>query len=284
MREGEPGFECICDGILKNTPFVLDCMMQKIRARRWWFLKHGGTVMKETGEMGTTSDQDFYDKEPVGSLVAHANWMREIEFYFDAYAARLDNALIGTSGNAAELGAGSCGLSVCLSRLPSVKQVVALDISMVRMKRMIELSASVLDGNSKKITPIASDFNGRLPFADGELDVIVFDAALHHAQSMWRTLSECRRVLKKGGLLIAQREAYLSPYRAKWQINKLLRSPEVAANVSENIYLKEQYIYYLTVQGFDVEFMPRSKSSIKNILSLFNGTLYSDGVLYSRKK
>lgn len=235
-------------------------------------------------QMVTSSDQAFYDQEPAGSLEDHAKWMREIEFYFHGYADRLNSALAGTGGYSAELGAGSCGLSVCLSRLANVKRIIALDISMVRMQKMIDLSATVLGGDKSKIQPIACDFNGRLPFEDGELDAVVFDAALHHARSMWATLGECNRVLKTGGILIAQRESYLSVLRSKKQIANLLESPEVAANVSENMYLLDQYVYYLKVNRFSVEFIKRTQGNIKSILSILNGSLFTDGVLLCKKR
>lgn len=228
-----------------------------------------------------SSDQAFYDQEPVAPLEDHAKWMREIEFYFHGYADKLNTVLAGSNGLVAELGAGSCGLSVCLSRLPNVKHVTSLDISMTRMQKMIDLSATVLSGERSKIEPVACDFNGRLPFEDGELDAVVFDAALHHTRSMWATLGECNRVLKQGGILVAQRESFLSPLRAKRQIASLLKSPEVSANVSENMYLKEQYEYYLRVNGFKVEFNGRTQSKLKSVLAFINGgIIFCDGVLW----
>lgn len=231
-----------------------------------------------------TTDQSFYDNEPLSSLEKHSKWMHEIEYYFNAYANRFNSDLMGSNGFVVELGAGSCGLSVCLTRLPNVKQVTSLDISAKRMSKMIARSASVLGGTKSKITPVICDFNGPLPFSDGELDAILFDAALHHARSMWNTLAECNRVLRDGGLLIAQRESYLSAFRAKSQLNKLLRTPEIAAKVSENIYLKEQYLYYLTTAGFDVEFIGVERGWVKKLLSVFNGgRLFTDGVLICKK-
>ncbi|MFZ2162806.1 MAG: class I SAM-dependent methyltransferase [Sideroxyarcus sp.] len=228
------------------------------------------------------SDQDFYDREEAGSLEDHAIWMREIESYFLSYADRLNDALGATNGNIAELGAGSCGLSVCLSRLPNVKKIASLDISHKRMEKMIELSTAVLGGEKQKITPVVSDFNESLPFKDEELDAILFDAALHHSRSIWHTLAECNRVLKPGGILIAQRESYLSAVRARSQIAKLLSTPEVLAKVSENIYHLEQYKYYLVANGFDVSFIPCSPGPVKRALKALNGLLFSDGVLFAK--
>ncbi len=239
--------------------------------------------MTEQDNRQISPDLAFYDNEPISSYADHSNWMREIEFYFMAYADRLNNSLVGTNGYVAELGAGSCGLSVCLSRLPNVRCVTSLDISAKRMAKMIDHSATILGGDKKKITPVARDFNETLPFSDGELDAILFDAALHHTRSMWNTLAECNRVLKKGGLLIAQRESYLSPLRAKRQISNLLKSPEIAASVSENMYLKEQYEYYLAVSGFRVEFVHRTQSRIKSFLNPLNGIAFTDGILLCEK-
>lgn len=234
--------------------------------------------------MMSGSDQAYYDQEFVPSPVAHGQWMEEIRSYFSNYASRLNLALESTEGKIAELGAGSCGLSLCLSELPNARNIYAVDISLSRMQRMLELSASILGGKIDMVQTIACDFNGVLPFSDGELDAVVFDAALHHSRSIWGTLTECHRVLRDGGVLIAQREAYLSPLRAASQIKRLLSTPEIAANVSENIYLREQYLYYLAVNGFDAEFIPHSIGWLKKLLKVFNGSLFSDGVLYARKK
>lgn len=236
-----------------------------------------------TNNVQVSSDKEYYDQENIGSRVEHEKWMKEIEFYFTSYADRLNSALIGTSGKVVELGAGSCGLSTCLSRLSNVTHVYAVDISMARMQKMIDLSCEILGGNKEKIEPIASDFNARLPFDDGSLDVVLFDAALHHSRNMWHLLAECNRILKKNGLLIAQRESYLSAIRAKNQIHRLMRTPEVSSRVSENMYLKEQYEYYLSVNGFSPSFQPVTMSKLKSLLFFVNGILFCDGVIWSHK-
>lgn len=228
-------------------------------------------------------DQDFYDQEPVGSFEDHCKWMAEIEFYFQGYSEDLNEILDGTAGHVAELGAGSCGLSACLSRLPNAKLVSALDISQLRMDKMIDLSCSALSGDKSKISPIVCDFNQSLPFGDQELDAILFDASLHHSRSIWRTLDECHRVLKRNGILIAQREAFLSPLRYKSQLKRLLSSSEVIAKVSENIYLCDQYKYYLQACGFCPRFIARSPGRVKSILRVLNGSVFCDGVLWAVK-
>lgn len=232
----------------------------------------------------TSTDKVFYDNEPVASRDKHERWMREIECYFNGYATRLNRLLEGSTGIVAELGAGSCGLSACLSRMSHISKVYALDISRARMQKMMLLSCEILDGNLTKIESVEGDFNALLPFDDSSLDVVLFDAALHHSRTIWNLLSECRRVLRPNGVLIAQRESYLNPFRAKLQIENLLGSQEIASSVSENMYLKEQYEYYLRVNGFEVEFLPCSFSRVKSALSFLNGYLFCDGTLYCYRK
>lgn len=238
----------------------------------------------DTIDLGANSDREFYDNESLGTRQEQEMFMAEISSYFSAYSDRLRNDLAGTNGAVAELGAGSCGLSVCLSKLAEVSQVYSVDISAIRMQKGLAASCDILQGDLRKIAVVPSDFNQRLQFDDGSLDAVLFDAALHHVRSMWTSLAECNRVLRDGGVLIAQRESYLAPLRAAGQIDILLRSPEVAAKVSENIYLLEQYGYYLKVSGFDVEFMPHSPRPVKRLLKPLNGFLFTDGVLYCRKR
>jgi ubiquinone/menaquinone biosynthesis C-methylase UbiE len=246
-----------------------------------WNLK--GKFMAETAIMAESSDQRFYDQEPLGTEVEHREFMIEISTYHAAYADRLQADLAGREGVVAELGAGSCGLSCCVSRIPGVTKIYSADISKVRMGKMLEMSARILGGDLSKIEPVPCNFNDPLPFGDASLDVVLFDAALHHSRAIWLLLAECNRVLRPGGILIAQREAYLSAFRARKQLAFLLQSPEIAASVSENMYLLEQYSYYLTVAGFEVDFIPWSASKMKTRLKALNGTLFSDGVLYCRK-
>lgn len=234
--------------------------------------------------MDFSSDKEFYDQVEEIDLTQHQKWMSEIKFYFDSYATELNNTLKGTSGKVIELGAESCSLSLNLSKLKHVQKVYSLDISTKRMTHMINISNKFIDGDINKIELIEHDFNLKLPFMINEIDAIFFDASLHHSRSLWNLLSECHRVLKPNGLLIAQRESFLNSYRAKTQLAKLLQSPEFSAKVSENMYLKEQYEYYLNINDFNVTFLPVSPNKIKKLFKILNGILFCDGVLYCIKK
>ena len=235
--------------------------------------------MMQAPQSGSAADRDFYDRASDITEAQHKEFMGEIESYFRSYADWLDQRLAGTGGVLLELGAGSCGLSVCASRLRSARRVVAADISTVRMDMLLTTSVAILNGNPRLIETVSCDFNERLPFNDGSVDAILFDAALHHARSIWGLLAECRRIINPNGVLIAQRESYLSPLRAGRQLQALLKTPEVAAKVSENMYLLEQYAYYLQVNGFSPSFRRFSRSRLKRALWPLNGRVFTDGVL-----
>ena len=230
------------------------------------------------------ADKRFYDKLEQHDFEKHLSWMKEIEFYFLSYVDFLKSKS-SKDWEVAELGAGSCGLSLCLSRLSFIKKIYAVDISILRTRHLLEASFKSVGGEINKIEPIQADFNEGLGFPDQSLDAVFFDASLHHCRNIWRALEECHRVLKPNGILIAQRESYLSPLRSKQQIHNLLQTPEVAASVSENMYLLDQYLYYLRVCGFDPTFVKRTPSKIKSSLALLNGgILFTDGVLIAKKK
>ncbi len=230
-----------------------------------------------------SADKKFYDKLETHDSEKHLRWMKEIEFYFLAYADLLKTDS-PKNWEVAELGAGSCGLSLCLSRLDFIKKIYAVDISAARTRHLLEVSHKTVGGEINKIVPVQADFNERLEFPDQSLDAIFFDASLHHCRNIWKALEECHRVLKPNGILIAQRESYLSPLRSRQQIRSLLQTPEVAAKVSENMYLLDQYMYYLKVCGFNPTFIKRTPGKVKSSLSLFNGGfLFTDGVLVSKK-
>lgn len=229
-------------------------------------------------------DKAFYDTEEIGVGEDHAVFVREIGSYFAAYAERLNADLKGTPGVVVEMGAGSCTLSCNASLLDNVTKIFAADISSKRMEKSIDATAAIVNPRRDKIDIVECDFNNRLPFDDQSVDAILFDAALHHARNIWNLLTECKRILRPNGKLVAQRESYLNPFRANRQLGFLLATPEVSAQVSENMYLKSQYEYYLKVNGFDVEFQRYSNSSLKRAIGIANGWLFVDGILYCNKR
>ena len=221
-----------------------------------------------------SADRDFYDKEDLTQSVPH--FVSYIQPYATNWFAVMRKEFAERNGiRVLDLGAGSCTLSLMLSAEPYIGTIKAVDIS---AKKMADLSALVcreVGGDLNKLSFQEIDFNEKLPFDDNAFDLVVMDAALHHSRNIWETLAEIRRVLQPGGRFVAQREAYTSPLSSRVTFRRLLKSPEAAAGVSENAYLKVQYDYYLRVNGFIPEFLPVYPSLFFRLFFFLNGLAFS---------
>jgi ubiquinone/menaquinone biosynthesis C-methylase UbiE len=220
------------------------------------------------------ADKAFYDQELMDGQLERfvgyvkpwvPSWMVELRKEFQE---RTDVRVL-------DLGAGSCCISLMLTEQPFVQSVTAADISAHRMRRLSPEVQAMVGGKLERLEYIEVNFNSPLPFPDNKFDVVVMDAALHHSRNIWETLAELRRVLKPRGLFIAQREAFTAPLTNRITFKRLLASPEVAAGVSENAYLRYQYDYYLRVNGFEPRFIPVFESWKFRILFFLNGVVFS---------
>lgn len=229
------------------------------------------------------ADQDFYENISgftEENLRATAECSR---LYYDAYAEDLLAWFGSRSGlHALELGAGTCCLSLLVSNLP-VAAIDCLDISRGKMEGLVATSSRLLPSRPEKLRFHRGDFGAQMPFADASFDLILFDAALHHSRSIWNTLGECRRMLRPGGMLIAQREQYLGALTFAPKLRALLRTPEVRQGVSENAYLRHQYEYFFRANGFDVTFKPVAETTLQKLLRPLNGLIHSKWVILARK-
>jgi ubiquinone/menaquinone biosynthesis C-methylase UbiE len=99
----------------------------------------------------------------------------------------------GRDWRVADLGAGSGFVSAAVA--PLVARLLALDQSPEMLATMKKNMAARGIAN---IDYVGGDL-GRLPFVAGELDAVVANMALHHAQDPPATLGEMYRVLKAGG-------------------------------------------------------------------------------------
>jgi SAM-dependent methyltransferase len=70
---------------------------------------------------------------------------------------------------------------------------------------MLPEVSRALGADLSKVKPTRGLFQP-LPFADGELDVVVASSAVHHAQDIISLFLELRRVVKDDGLIIALNE------------------------------------------------------------------------------
>ena len=228
----------------------------------------------KVSRMSDNSDKQFYDNELLeGQADYYTNYiMGYTDNWLDKYRDKLSNR---GSLKVLDLGAGSCTTSLQISKENFVDSITAVDISARRMQEMSKETHQKIGGDLEKLEFREIDFNDPLPFENDEFDLVIMDASLHHSRNIWHTLTEIGRVLKKGAYFVAQREAYTSPWSNRITFQRLLKSPEVAAGVSENAYLKSQYDYYLRVHGFEPDFIPALTSWKFKALFFLNGLLFS---------
>ena len=234
----------------------------------------------EIGVKDACAEREFYDATAIQTASQLEPFAATIGKYFRRYRADLERHFAARAGvRAIELGAGSCTLSLLVSREPYISSVTCLDVSLHRMQTCVPAVADIVKGDTSKLRLVQGDFSEQLPFADGEFDLVAFDAALHHAHSIWHTLRECRRILSTGGLIVAQREQFLGKLTGGIKLRRLLQSEEVINGVAENAYTREQYEYYLKANGFDVRFLAMSETLLQKALLPVNGWAFSKWVI-----
>ncbi len=228
-------------------------------------------------------DKRFYDEESEYSDEVLRQFVKKQAEYVNKYQTLLLDYFGSRQIRILELGAGTCALSLTLGKLLVVRQRVAFDISAIRMQRYAPRVCKILGIEPPLIQYVEGDFSDLSYFAEDKFDLILFDASLHHARSMWNLLSSCRQILAPSGLLVAQREQFLARLSAGWALKRLINSDEVQSGVTENAYLREQYLYYLRCCGFDACAIAAPETKFQKLMFFLNGIFFSKWILISRK-
>jgi len=230
-------------------------------------------------------DKDFYDNVDQLNPKNLAQSIRLIASYFFSYQSLLRKHFHDREDiRILELGAGTCTLSALLSKEPYVRSILALDISIRKMHSLMEFTQQQIRGDVQKIQLAEGNISEAFSIDDGSFDLILFDASLHHSRSIWTTLLECRRVIRAGGMLVAQSEQFLGKLSHRRVLERLWRSSEVQAGVSENAYLKAQYEYYFRACRFSVRFRPFFENYLQRVLSPLNGHLFSKWIILAEPR
>src|SRR5262245_27342641 len=151
-------------------------------------------------------------------------------------------------GRVLDVAAGCCWATARLSRVDSVQEVVALDLSKGFLTSVGDRIISGLSGDRSKIRFAVSSFN-TIPFEDEYFDCAFFIATLHHCESPIRTLKEICRVVKTGGTLFVVE--HLSPLiRIRAGRQQALRLSR-ASGFTELAYSRPEMRYWIRHSGFE---------------------------------
>ena len=124
---------------------------------------------------------------------------------------------------------------------------------------------------------VAQDFSERLPFADGQFDVVFARAVLHHTKDLQAACREFLRVLKPGGRLVAVREHVIS--RPEDLPAFLDLHPLHKLYGGENAFLLPQYEAAIRGAGFQLEVVLSPLESAINFAPYTLDTLKSEVTL-----
>jgi HemK-related putative methylase len=101
-----------------------------------------------------------------------------------------------------DLGAGNCWLAHRLAGRGH--RVAAVDLSTSTADGLgahVRYADGETAANSRAFVPMQAEFD-RLPFADGQFDLVIFNASLHYSTDYHVTLREATRVLRRDGRLV----------------------------------------------------------------------------------
>lgn len=102
-----------------------------------------------------------------------------------------------TGGTALEIGCGTGQLTAALAAMPRITRIHATDIS----QPFLHMTQTAIGETSTSVFYYACDAN-HLPFADGQVDLVVANSVLHHLLDYPRVLQQCVRLLKPGGAAV----------------------------------------------------------------------------------
>lgn len=139
------------------------------------------------------------------------SWMRRKEL-----AHKLEHVLRGAgltpAGTVVELGAGTCWLSATLACEPAVQRAIAVEFSRHRLEQLAPVAIAAIGAPAAKVERRRADFNAPgLP--PGCADLVVTDAAFHHAADAGHLAAVAFELLRPGGTVLLFREPTLALLR-----------------------------------------------------------------------
>jgi SAM-dependent methyltransferase len=197
--------------------------------------------------------------------------------------AKLDHALtnagVRPTGTVVELGAGTCWLAGALARRPEVDRVVAIEFSRRRLAALAPVALAHLGAPAEKVERVVADFYNHGLGAE-VADLVVCDAAFHHAAQPVRLARVALDLLRPGGRFVLHREPTLSLLRPTRD-----HGEEGEHGDFEREYRARDYLRFLREAGFARAerfaaaggfATPRARALLRPPLAWLNGVAFSE--------
>ncbi|TGM60673.1 class I SAM-dependent methyltransferase [Leptospira vanthielii] len=167
-------------------------------------------------------------------------------------------------GKLLDLAAGIGWTSSLLSKLGSIKEVHAVEISKHRIGELFEHAVKMMVGSPEKIFRYIGSFY-KLKFPNEVFDVIFMSQAFHHSDKPLHLLFECDRVLKKGGRIILIGEQNITA-RLMFRrfVGNLLRTKKIVFNfyelflpdsrLGDHYYRMSDYFFMFQSMGYKLKY------------------------------
>jgi SAM-dependent methyltransferase len=124
----------------------------------------------------------------------------------------LDRAGLEPRGVVVEFGAGTCWLTGALALYPAVERAIGVEFSRRRLEELAPVALAAMGAPAERVERRVADF-----FASGlppqSADLVVFDAAFHHASDMDEVARVAHDLLRPGGAVLLFREPTLALLR-----------------------------------------------------------------------
>jgi ubiquinone/menaquinone biosynthesis C-methylase UbiE len=170
---------------------------------------------------------------------SEAGWLKSLQHQLPRFIPFLiEKCGVDFRGRILEIGAGGAWLSAELSKLPTVVEIVATDVSPKLLKEQAPMVFKIMNANTAKITRMPADFH-HLDFPDKYFDFVVSSAVLHDAANIVQALREVKRVLKPGGRFVAIREPVWPLVKIKSRAKMVQKL--VATGVNDRFYTLSNY-------------------------------------------
>jgi ubiquinone/menaquinone biosynthesis C-methylase UbiE len=183
-------------------------------------------VVKKMNFRANIETEEYHLKKHTGTNIKdiHKEAVSRGEKYNDIIDSVLHAVNIPDGSVCADLGAGTGTFSALISRQQRVKKVYSVEISERFITHVMPTIFNYFEASKEKIVRVVGDFNS-LEFEDNTLDFAVEMGSFHHSEVISKTISECYRVLKPGGFLLAVERARpntISTSRREWMLNREL--------------------------------------------------------------